>query len=581
MSRSVAIIPIGSCASPSDETPPDLYVMAPVDPLPVVDLSVTFASRFARSQRNAEAINNALLHVHTAHRNVAQILHALSCITAGFVLYTDEVTAPLLAWCTLMLSLPLTLPAFGLLSWPIAKLLLQTFEFWFLSGTNAMNTAIMISMLRDGRVVVLVFSFLGCQFALFSDANMHSRQMEWRMLLVGAPSLLFGVGSCVLRLGRNLSRKTFRVLNIEIDDTELLLNGNLVVVFFILARLLRNRHVRSAKTHSQAVVCQMYYPIIRLEPVSSDAISHTMQSSRLGTEAEWIPTCSNPASEALAQPAPVSTPPYRQRLLTASTRQERVFDATKTIGSRVVRRRCSCNRRGRSLSSALFTMGVVGAGLLAGLVVYVSTNGAMELLLDQEPRALNDRVVDRLAITSFCCSIVFQLACAANYEPALTKLVLFEPDAWFVSLHLTSIAVAAADVFCWSDSSLLFATVWCWGHWLIFLDALPPSTRRRLCISQTFIVVIHFILLGFVGCLVFWVYFAGIQGLQNREIIALSLLGVQMRMHMHSFLGSKVLTMALWLARFLWREVVRPRGSLCVVRSRVKYAVPGSPNELH
>ncbi|TMW58347.1 hypothetical protein Poli38472_009906 [Pythium oligandrum] len=242
-----------------------LYTFQPVHTLPTADLSITLGAVLLRRSADT-ALNQRIVSLVQRSTRGLYILMLISCPCAVTALLTRNLTLRILASLVVLLSAcPVIIFAFISLSWDIVKLLLRTFEFWFLTSVNLINTLVLGNMLCDSRVLAITAATLFYQLTLFGDANLHTRLLEIRLLVFGAPAMFLIVAGSVFSIIPDLQHTSMRLLRCTIDDMDMLLTGNFILAFFTSLKVHRNRRYLSGKIPLQLVQCQMYFPDCRLE----------------------------------------------------------------------------------------------------------------------------------------------------------------------------------------------------------------------------------------------------------------------------------------------------------------------------
>jgi hypothetical protein len=434
-----------------------LYWIQPVQELPRVDLSATIASRLlCIPSHDQRAFDTRLVRLVDRWLVTLQLLTAVCCPALLCVFFArDRSVQTVASFVSLVFSLPLTIVALAMFSWDLTRLLVRTFEFWFLTFVNLTNTVVFFSLFRDVRVLAIVASSLFYQLTLFADANLRTRLIELRFLVFGSPATVAVVIACVLRITPNLNYTTFHILGTTIDDVDLLINGNFIIGFFTALKTHRNRHLLSAKHEAarRVVQCQMVFPTCCLAP----STRHTVKRLREKTVV---------ANHAFALQKSMSATQFIQSLHLVQSAVADAIDVDHTLFKRLI------------LPATLVWQSVVVITLLAiiGLVGTSITYATSTLGINTPTRGLFP-----LSVTALVATASFTSTYAAHYQRDLLRMLLLEVDVWFAAVHFTIVAVCLADIVNWDHHRILsVASVWLWSLWIVLLDAVPPSTRQRL-----------------------------------------------------------------------------------------------------
>lgn len=179
-----------------EQTPPVAarYELANTHELPFVDLTRSIKSTILTT-KGLQRFNSVM----TRLNRLMTLLYSASFPAEVALLVVHESTGKWLALIKVVGQLPLLLQGFTALRVDILRCLLWTYEFWFLSGTNALNSAMFLIYFGDARAVVALIFWLGAQLNICVDANLQIHQLV-STSLIAVLQLVWILISVVLQL---------------------------------------------------------------------------------------------------------------------------------------------------------------------------------------------------------------------------------------------------------------------------------------------------------------------------------------------------------------------------------------------
>lgn len=179
-----------------------------------------------------------------------------------------------------------------------------------------------------------------------------------------------------------------------------------------------------------------------------------------------------------------------------------------------------------------------------------------------------------LAIVGLFATIFYVLVCMMHAQRTLLRLLIRQFDMWFVVIQWTMMIISASDQLNWDSRILTLWSSCLWCHWTLYLDALPPTIRRSIGYRPHFNRTVLVILVVYPILLLYWIFYSGTANISNNYIMHFKIGQVDVIMKTSTFLASRILTVWLWMVRFLW---CYSPNKLMFIRRRLQYPlVPDS-----
>ncbi|CCI41269.1 unnamed protein product [Albugo candida] len=158
-----------------------------------------------------------------------------------------------------------------LFSIDITKLIIRTYEFWYLTVLNIGTQAVYIQMTGDFRVLFFFMAFVGYQGVFFSDANVYFRREEMLFMTFVAPVCVFMVALTQVNLVKWSTKTSYRVGEALFHDSDLAVGTLAIIVLFLLVKVAKSKDLMLRKQHTLHVhTLQMYRAEITLRRQNKD-----------------------------------------------------------------------------------------------------------------------------------------------------------------------------------------------------------------------------------------------------------------------------------------------------------------------
>ncbi|TMW58579.1 hypothetical protein Poli38472_010138 [Pythium oligandrum] len=511
------------------------YVVTTVEPLPIVDISVTLGAWLLRRPDEVR-LNKRIIAITTNHITVMQVITAIaSAFSAATQLDYNATAVGVYSIGSLVIMIPVLIVVSASLSVDLLFLTIQTFEFWFLTFLNIVGYVCSVMMFADDRMLMSTMSVFYLSLALLIDANVYSRQ--WLVWSFVPASATFGAGltALILHYVPRLAPAKIRIgPRTTMDALDLAIHCFMTISMFFVVKLYRSRQlIFPIRSPIQTIQCETYYPSCHLVPSGVVTSFHIQQSTNSKRDATMA--LKRLAMNKKDQPGPIDT----NNTLVPFKRLSRIQWWLNPIG---------------------FT------GLLCSVLPFHLYMGSVNAAKTPSTAEALVATIGLLATLIFFTIYVIQ-------APLVLLRRLFRClDALFVSFQFLLVTVGVCDAVLWDRRVLFVLTPFLWCSWIMILDALTPLTKRRLGYQRWFTWIVLLALLAYPVLLVYWIFYSDAK-LQNRIFFRTVLFGTTVQMEAYSLLVSRVWTVWIWMGRFLWRELFRPANAFKLLKYRVEYAV--------
>ncbi|RLN71438.1 hypothetical protein BBJ28_00007885 [Nothophytophthora sp. Chile5] len=429
-----------------------------------------------------------------------------------------------------------------------AKLLLQTFEFWFALVTNTIWLVVFSVVLGDLRVLLVAVSGLNFASSLLQETYLRDSLVIVGLAMIEALCLVLLMTAVSVELLDEVQHYSLvSTRHHELSTKDVLVNiiGTMITLMMrtMYRRFLQFKHQK--ENPGTAVQSLGYHCRITLAPTAS---STTGSNSILPRPIGPLPQTKTKQTE---MKATSQHPPLQMHLVPDPER----FDARNTIWPRF------------GSLKPLPTLHRIGLYLCGatGLVSY-----SLSLLLPRSCRSCRTDVIAVMGLTTTGVVCGLHLCCC---QRQLLKRVLTSFDYWFLTCQVLAAHLCLFDVFYWRWPSAcgVIASL-LWGHWTLTVDALTPSMKRRLGVKAwmptcTILVFMAVQLLLMLALLV-W----DDSDLQDRVVWDSQILGRQVRFQVVPFLLSRLFTIFVWCSRLLYALVTRKSdNTLMLLHGNVQY----------
>ncbi|GAB9476270.1 hypothetical protein Gpo141_00013338 [Globisporangium polare] len=512
------------------------YELQPPDKMPILDLSLSLKSRFL-SRRALDRLNRCMQQ---------RKLIGLAALTAN-VSYLVTLLAPRSVGCVasilcLVSWTPLVTAGFSSLRYDVIRLLMRTYDFWFLSCVNASVFVVLGLLIGDSRAVALVATWAGVQMNIVVDANIR-KVRSWLMFnIIGV--VAYSVTWISISFGLIDRMQDFRLVRYryhELPATSFATNG-LITIITVIARNVYRRGDIVRKKH---VECVSYRTDLQFRPLMSVRRRCPRVIDSTGSK---------------------RTPEYVKSM--KYVKQIGVIDARNTLLCRPALEGLY-NLAASSLCSRLGHRVFAWLGVLA-LIVFAS--GVHYFLNLDSSHAL---IVAASHVVAFVMTLAYCGTCALRFHRILMLALVTSFDFVFLSVQLTTVHVCLCILFDWEvESTLSITTSWIWSHWFLCLDALPPVMKRSLGITKGFTIAVLLTLSGMCVVLCYLLVFTdlGSAEMYERVLLEMKLFGNhQVQVKLASAFFNCLTTATALTGRLVWRVMVSSSDVLLMLDGVVVY----------
>ncbi|GAB9476269.1 hypothetical protein Gpo141_00013337 [Globisporangium polare] len=534
MTASVSVVPSASADVQSSEW---LYEIQPPGELPILDLSLSFKSRFL----SRRALNRVEFCIQ--QRKLIGVLALVANASYPVTLLAPRGVGRAASGITLLSYIPVMVIGFSSLRYDIVKLLMRTYDFWFLSCVNLSVFAVLGVLMGDLRAVALLATWAGVQLNIMVDANIR-RVRSWLYFnLIGI--VVYAVTWIAISFQLIDSMQVFQLVHYryhELPAASFVMSGLTTIIAVFARNVYRRRDMlRKRSRSSSRIECASYRTNLRFYSLASPSTRclQTMSTDRS--------ECIKPM-QYLIQLGSVDA---RNTLLCSPA-----LEHLKTAAACIV-----CPRHGQRLFSWL---GVLALSLFASGALY---------FLRQELSHTSIEVACH--VLEFVVTLIYCGVCAMHYHRVLLLALITSFDFAFLSAQLTAVYVCSCILFNWGvKSTLIIVTTWIWIHWFLCLDALPPVMKRKLGITKRFIVVVLLTLSAFCLMLCYLLVFThlGSSEMYARVVVDFTIFGHhQVQIKLASVFFNCLVTSVALNCRLIWRAVTLPSDVLLVLDGVVVY----------
>lgn len=614
---------------PSSSPPPTEFEIVASDPLPSVDVSLTFLGLLlGRSRSNRHLVWTA------RHGKKLTLLFRLGGILLTLPLFLEAELGAWFAAVGVMLGTPSPLNNMGAMSFRMAQIVSRSFEFWFLTGLNLLLLALLICVFLDLRALLAISICIGIQNVLLMDANLWTRATVLRSVAMVIPSGILFAGAFMLHAVDEMKELKLVVAGREFSAIDLLANVSLTVTVLFAKNLIRGKRALISGKDMGRIPCLLYRCSLRLQPKT--LIPDDRQPPPT-TPPPALPLRSPLLTESPAGAAPnngtsPSSPPtspsrVKPRMGWRDEEALNPFSAAATERMRTAKLQlrpllvpfvsaadvvapAACRRLGLSpwdhpsrrtkinvrispsssppmrwsvcpqlrtlllpVTSGLFSIFCsVFVLLQEKLSEACDENGANNIL--ERPESRLNFV---MAAVGCGLSVILAVIFICRLNRRLVCWVALQFDCMFASLQAILACCCLGDIMCWDERSLAIFSFLIWFHGLLFMDALVlvteiPTAAFRKKLAGSFIASLS--VLGQLWA-IHAILFSSRQDFRNRRwSFALFSDKMKLTIHMYSFTVSRLLTLLVLSARLLWKLLFRPENEFIILQGNVEYQNP-------
>ncbi|ETP24941.1 hypothetical protein F441_02151 [Phytophthora nicotianae CJ01A1] len=425
------------------------------------------------------------------------------------------------------------------------KIILRTFDFWFLQAANTIWVIVMSATMNDLRVVLVVFCWADFTGWLLQETYLRNSNavvavalFEWVFYVLLMVQIVLDLVdeihhyALITACGRTLSTK------------DVLVNVIGTMTMLSLRNLWRRYQLVKRHKPGTAMKAPGYRSRIALSPSGPLVISlrnSTIQSQDLAVRS---------MTKASSKPTKLNKRPLLQLRLSA---QGGRFDPSDTMWTRIG----SLSRMEPWKIAVLYLCGTL-SGAFATLSMFLTEN-------------------EFVAVIALVTSAVFSGVYTCCCQRQLFLQILTSFHFIFLYTQIVAIGLCVVDMFNWNwvpvcgVGSSLFLT-----FTVLTIDALTPIMKRRLCFSYWFVIAAVGLFLTVHLAFLLDVLVLGHWALQDRVFLTIDLLGQQVAFYVVPTLLSRVITVLVWSGRFVYVAITRSDdNALVLLRGDVEFDYEG------
>nr|CCA13871.1 AlNc14C1G14 [Albugo laibachii Nc14] len=508
---------------------PDYYSFEPCDPLPKVDPSRCWVSFFISDERRLAKCVSFLIR---AHPYMSVIFIANIYVASVSNVYANSI---LCVWTniTVFIATLLEICSWWLLfSIDITKLIIRTYEFWYLTVLNVGTQAVYIQMTKDVRVLFFFMAFVGYQGVFFSDANVYFRRQELVLMSFVAPACVFMVATTQVEVLTWSKKTTYRVGDALFEDGDLALGALIIIVLFLLVKVAKSKDLMLRKEHTLHVhTLQMYRAAVTLRKQNQDFKPN--KRPQIANEAD----------------------------LHLHMRQFRIplIDSSRILSPQLhLLVFTHCHR--------FFIQCVGYIAVLLTAILLLLTGGGYTLYLHNMEHRLSVSLA--FVLTFFYTGLY--VACS---QKDLIRLIITSGEAFVSQTQQFIILVCACDGVNWDFRVLLLLTIVLWGNFNLFMDAVTPNVRPCLGFQQWFSTMIAWFNSYSILALMFWFFIRRSHGNVSDHLIYSFRISEDrnpVELHVSTILASQLFGALFWSLRLTYSETVRRTDVLKIIEATVQ-----------
>uniref|UniRef100_K3WRM9 Uncharacterized protein n=1 Tax=Globisporangium ultimum (strain ATCC 200006 / CBS 805.95 / DAOM BR144) TaxID=431595 RepID=K3WRM9_GLOUD len=522
-----------------------VYSLQPLQPLPILDLSISVKSRFlsATAQIYFDRI--------TRQKLVKGVAVWAAYVSYLAMLFLSKGVGCVAAVLALVLWLLPAISAFGSLRYDVVKLLLHAHDFWFATCINVSAFTVFGVLLGDCRAVAMVATCLGVEMTICIDANIRRlKAWFWFNILAATLYLVTWYAVLFMLVDRMRDFPLVQYKRHELLATAFVASGLLTIVAIFARNVYRRYDVVWKRKHCTVVECVTFRTNLKFGP--------QRQLQKVRASREIVPN-------------------LKPRKRIKYTKQIGSIDARNTLVKVGISKRLSKFMPSRCSSGPI--VACLGVSALC-----VSTGSALYDLYLADSRVFRGEGSRAGSLIGLGMTMVYCGTCAAHYQRKLLRVLCLSFDFLFLSAQLTIVHFSACEFFQWGSATTAILTSWIWIHWVLAIDALPPVTKRKLGLRKTFTVLVLMLLIALSAVLIYLLVFyeRGASASENDGTISPGLMydrviwethifGRPIYFRLTSLFFNCFATAFLLSTRLLWRLVWHPNDVLLVLNGTVEF----------
>lgn len=380
-----------------------------------------------------------------------------------------------------------------------------------------------------------------------TDAAFYLRSHAARCLTIGSALAPGTVILIRLGLAPRQSNISFSIWGRNVDLLDVFVYNLFVTAWLIMGKAWPLMRLLRRNSNIDPFVCGMYYPLSHLVPIKSKSPPASLKSLN-----------SRPILKSSISRASSVSRSTNNGLELKPTEKYRRIDETKQIGPSSLLRKLDSPTYMKVHSS------VGWIGLIAWMV-------ALTWHIVEVKQSSQVPLIWIFAVVGLSFTIIYCVVCASYYQSTLVACLTRQGDAWFVSVQFTIFTIVACIMLHWDYRCLFLWSPWLWCHWILFLDALTPHSRHILSYQRRMVLVVEVVLVLYPLSMIYWIYFSRDPNLFNHVYSIPLPRHLTLRMSLTSILSSDLVGIWIWMGRFLWRELYRPKHALKFIKQQVQY----------
>lgn len=507
-----------------------VYEMAASSSLPSFDLSLCLKHKLL-NEKHLKLYNRMM-------RPIQPVM--LQVYMTGFVIralafFTPALIGKWLAPISFALQIPHTVNVILLFRYDFARILVQTFDFWFLGVSVVISCVCFVCAFQDNRVWVLPSCCLDFIDAFLIESLFGSPK---RILVVTLSSVVFFFAVITaLVCGQIDDLKNVTVISSQshaLTTRDLLLNsmGTIMMLLcrlaFTMYKALQRQHSSGPQLQSSGYLCR-----VKLELLGVLALQPTKPAVETKNAAKI----------------------YSMQL---ACKCREPIDSARTLLPWI------SNRKLHPL--LIWTMNLVGViGVVSTFTVLFPWSFWS---------AEGNWTVAYVALT---CTFAFNAWFSCYRQRLLVRKLVSTFNFLFLSFQISTAYVSACDVIYWDKVSCCgLLSSWLWTHWVLLSDTICPISRTKLRFRLTrlpvtllfSVVVAHMTVICEVLTENRW-------QLQDRTIVKYAIGDSLVEFRVVPFLLSRQITILVWSTRMLWGVwKQREPDELLLLQGQVEYDAP-------
>lgn len=438
-------------------------------------------------------------------------------------------------------QVPILIVGVATLRVDMLKLLLKTYEFWFMSSMNLATCVVFYGYFGDIRALSMVAYTVGVHMNICADANLQTLQLAvtsfsyilYQLVVLSTVALQFTPSTHTTQFLKFKSR--------AITSHDFLLHSLTTIMVLMIRNAYRKHQFLKGQSINSAIVrCVTFKCRVKLQLRDPRSPSRSVYASM--------------------------TNEIRAAAATMSTQQLRfVCRGIPFFEDDVV---CSwvCNHLQNPSERVRWWRAVAlyGTGS-CGLVI----NMFPFLIHKYSFQGSHFQIFSALALT---CTLSFLVVFISCYNRSLLRELVFSFDFCFLSFQLSVVHLCACDVFFWDGRCCFVLFNWLAMHWVLTLDALVPKIRRSLGLSVRFVIpVVGFFILVICRITLDLIVLTPTRPFQDRLLWEIQVFGCSIEFRAESFLLSRVWTLLLWCIRVLWRLCTSGEDDCIILQGTVEF----------